>query len=217
MNRRTQALLIASVILMAGLPSASAAERQFALGLRGNIIGGTGDPVNDVLGGGLYGRFSLNEKWRIGMAVDTSTEFDVERVSDQVGMPQDPNVDVIDALGSSVSFSAWIERAYGREDKRTEWFWTAGLGINSVDVEDAQGPLADGGEFDITIDAGTEFLLLASAGVRWKLGNHWEVELAGRLDQHFADWTVTERNTLTTGTVDDYLVKGAHIAFAYRF
>ena len=38
-----------------------------------------------------------------------------------------------------------------------------------------------------------------------------------RLDQHFADWDITDRVSGATASIDDYLLKGVHLAFAYRF
>ena len=86
---------------------------------------------------------------------------------------------------------------YGGDDRRLQWFWTAGAGVNSVDVEDQSGPLAGGGTFDIAIDAGTEWVASASVGLRVRLGERFLFEPAMRLDQRFADWDVTDRVSST--------------------
>ena len=69
-----------------------------------------------------------------------------------------------------------------------------GVGVNSVDVEDQAGPLAGGGTFDVAIDAGTELVASARLGLRVRLGEGFLFEPALRLDQHFADWDITDRN-----------------------
>jgi hypothetical protein len=192
-------------------------DPRWDAGLRLNIIGGTGKPTNDVLGYGLFGRHRLDDRWTVGLGVDISDEFDIERTPELVGLVQDPDAPVVDSKGSSEGLSAWIERRYGDDDRRLQWFWTAGVGVNSVDVEDQAGPLAGGGTFDIAIDAGTELVASASLGLRVRLAERFLFEPALRLDQHFADWDVTDRVSGATASIDDYLLKGVHLAFAYRF
>jgi hypothetical protein len=135
--------------------------------------------------------------------VDVSDEFDIERTPELVGLVQDPEAPVVDSKGSSQGLSAWVERRYGGDDRRLQWFWTAGVGVNSVDVEDQAGPLAGGGTFDVTIDAGTE--LVASAAWVCACGSgRFLFEPALRLDQHFADWTFRSRERCD-GLHDDLL------------
>ena len=58
----------------------------------------------------------------------------------------------------------------------------------------------------------------ASAGLyACGFGERFLFEPALRLDQHFADWDVTDRVSGATASIDDYLLKGVHLAFAYRF
>jgi hypothetical protein len=146
-----------------------------------------------------------------------SDEFDIERTPELVGLVQDREAPVVDSKGSSEGISAWVERRYGGDSRRVQWFWTAGVGVNSVDVEDQAGPLAGGGTFDVAIDADTELVASASLGLRVRLGQRFLFEPALRLDQHFADWHVTDRVTGAAASIDDYLRKGVHLAFAYTF
>ena len=74
-----------------------------------------------------------------------------------------------------------------------------------------------GGSFDIAIDAGTEWVASASVGLRVRVGERFLFEPALRLDQHFADWDITDRASGTSASIDDYLLSGVHLAFAYRF
>jgi hypothetical protein len=192
-------------------------DRRWDAGFRLNIIGGTGKPTNDVLGFGVFGRYRLNDRWAVGLGVDVSDEFDIERTPSLVGLERDPDAPVVDSKGSSEGLNAWVERRYGGDDRRLQWFWTVGAGVNSVDVEDQAGPLAGGGTFDVAIDAGTELVASASLGLRVRLGECFLFEPALRLDQHFADWTLTDRVSGATASIDDYLLRGVHLAFAYRF
>ena len=192
-------------------------DGRWDTGIRLNIIGGSGKPTNDVLGYGVLGRYRLDDRWTLALGVDISDEFDIERTPELVGLEQDPDAPVIDSTGSSEGLNAWIERRYGGDDRRLQWFWTVGAGVNSVDVDDQAGPLAGGGSFDIAIDAGTEWVASASVGLRVRVGERFLFEPALRLDQHFADWDVTDRGSGTTASIDDYVLKGVHLAFAYRF
>ena len=192
-------------------------DRRWDTGIRLNIIGGSGKPTNDVLGYGVLGRYRLDDRWTLGLGVDISDEFDIERTPELVGLEQDPDAPVIDSTGSSEGLNAWIERRYGGDDRRLQWFWAVGAGVNSVDVDDQAGLLAGGGSFDIAIDAGTEWVASASVGLRVRVGERFLFEPALRLDQHFADWDVTDRVSGATASIDDYLLKGVHLAFAYRF
>ena len=56
-----------------------------------------------------------------------------------------------------------------------------------------------------------------SGGLRWRQGQRYGLELSLRADQHFADWTVTDRVSGQTGTVDDYTAKGVALGAAWRF
>lgn len=69
----------------------------------------------------------------------------------------------------------------------------------------------------MAIDAGTELVASASLGLRVRLGEGFLFEPALRLDQHFADWDITDRMSGATASIDAYLLKGVHLAFAYRF
>ena len=198
-------------------PALAEDEHRWDAGLRLNIIGGSGEPTNDVLGYGVFGRYRLDDRWTVGLGVDISDEFDIERTPELVGLVQEPDAPVIDSTGSSEGMYAWIERRYGGVDRRLQWFWTAGAGVNSVNVEDQAGPLAGGGSFHIAIDAGTEWVASASVGLRVQLGERFLFEPALRFDQHFADWDVTDRVSGATASIDDYLLKGVHLAFVYRF
>lgn len=214
--RRTSRLLALLGLWLPGLagPPALAADGDFDLGLRGVVVTGDGEPTNDITGFGLFGHARIDERWSVGFALDHSPEFDVERAPDLLGLVP---TEVVDAKGTSTTLSGWIERTYESGGGPWEWFWSAGLGIVDVSVDDVAGPLAGGGSFDLTIDAGTEWLVAGALGLRRRLGEGWALEAALRADQHFADWTLTDRVSGASGTVDDYLVTGVHFGVLKRF
>lgn len=193
-------------------------DTRFDLGLRAVLTGGNGEPANDVPGGGAFGRWRLNDRWSLGLALDQAS-FDVEEPAGILGLAQLPEEQLspIDVKAEATTVSAWAQRDYGREGGRASWFWGLGLGISTLDVPDATGPLLGGGTFDIRIEADTELLASASAGWRRELGRRWMLELAARADQHFADWTLTDRVSGRTATIDDWLAWGGHLGIGARF
>lgn len=197
--------------------SASAQAGTSEIGLRFNIVGATGKPTNDILGTGIYYRRGLNDRWILGFALDHSPEFDVERPYEFLGLVGDPAAGEVDAVGVSTAIKIFIERSYEEPGRKTEWFWSVGAGINFVDIDPLVGPLADGTQYDLTFDVSNETLLSATLGGRYRLNSGWAFEAALRFDQHMADWTVTDQNTGLRTTIDDYLVKGVHLGFGYRF
>ncbi len=204
-------------ILLCAASASFAGDGKFDLGLRANLVGGNGKPTNDILGSGLFGHYRLNEKWRIGFALDHSGEFDVERTASLLGLVQDPAEPEIDSIGTSTEIKVWAERVYARPHSRWEKFWLAGLGTNSVDVDPLQGTLLSGERFDITTDVSSEFVLVLGVGVRRWFKGDWGIETTLSFDRHLADWNYLDRVSGATGTTDDYTLRGARIGFLKRF
>jgi hypothetical protein len=212
---------VAAVVLVVALSLVGPAQAQSPgfdrnIGLRLNIVTGDGEPTNDIPGGGLFGHYRLNDRWWLGLALDHSPGFDVERPFEILGLASAAPDEEVDADGTMTTFLAWIERVYDRPG-RMEWFWGVGGGGGTVDVDDLIGRRLGGGTYNIVNDVGTELLATASGGFRVDLGSLWAFEFALRLDQHFTDWTVTDRVSGRSATVDDYLLKGGHFGFLYRF
>ena len=212
-------LLALSLFGLTAWPAGSAAAEadRFELGVRLGAVAADGEPTNDIMGGGVYGRYRLSDRWRLGVAVDHSPDFDVERPYEFLGLVGDPAAGEVDAAGTSTNLLAWIERAHPRPGGRWEWFWGAGGGVGFVDVEAVSGPLAAGGRYEIVEEVGTELLLIALAGLRFRLGTAWSLEAALRAEQHHTDWTVTDRRSGRSVDLDDYLTTGGHVGIAYRF
>jgi hypothetical protein len=215
--KKSSSAYLAALATFAVLPlesPVSAQDRRFDLGLRGIITAADGEPANDIPGFGVFGHYRLNDRWSLGVAVDR-TEYDFEEPARIVGLQQDPDLPPIDVVAEATVVSAWLQRDYGRG--RTTWFWGAGLGLASVDVPDAQGPLAGPGTFDIQTEADTEIIASLLAGVHRLLGDRWFLEFALRADQHFADWQLTDRVSGRTGAIDDYLALGGYLGIGFRF
>jgi len=197
-------------------PPAAAQERdgRLTLGGRLDVLAADGEPANDIPTAGVYLRYRLADRWSVGVAVDHSPKFDVERPYEFLGLQ---GAEEVDADGVMTSVTSWIERDHPRPAGRLSWFWTVGAGFATVDVDDVAGRLAGGGRYDITEDVGTELLAGGSVGLRWRFGEAWEIEGALRADRHFTDWTVTDRVSGRTTELDDYLVHGVNLGLAYRF
>ena len=208
--------LVTVIALFLGSACLFAQDPRWDAGVRANIVTASGEPANDILSTGLYVHYYLSNDWALGFAYDRA-DYDFERPWLVLGFEQDPDVEVIDTTTESTVISAWGERLYGSAPHVHTWFLGAGLGHASPDVADVQGPLANGGTFDITTDAGTEILAMVSAGVRRHFGNHISVELALRLDHHFAEWDVLDRVSGRTAQTGDYTAYGLHVGFGTRF
>lgn len=215
MRKALSTALTASVLAF-GPALARGQEGRFDLGVRAVLMAADGEPANDIPGYGVFGHWRLSDRWRLGLAVDTA-EYDFEEPAKIVGLLQSSNEEPIDVKAESTTFSAWIERTFGRPQGRIEWFVGAGLGLASIDVPEATGPLANGGRFDIETEVDSEIVAQLLAGVRRQVGQHWALEFALRADQHFAEWKLRDRVSGRTATVDDYLAWGGHLGVSFRF
>jgi hypothetical protein len=213
--------LLAGVLVAAAtvsLPAAaqpSSAAGGFELGLRANVVGGSGKPANDMLGAGVYARWRLAERWRVGVALDHAPGFDVERPFERVGLESAAGDEEIDADATSTALVGWVERVFPRPGGRLELFWGAGAGVGSVEVDDLVGPRRGGGTYHLVQDVGTELIATASAGLRVRFARRLALEAAARLDQHFTDWQVTDRRSGRTAEYDDYLARSVHLGVAW--
>jgi hypothetical protein len=215
--RRPTVWVSAAVLFVAPCVVEAQSEERFQIGARGIIVTAGGEPANDILSIGGFGRFRLNEAWLLGFSVDQA-EYDFEVPTRVLGLVQPPEpAEVIDGSVSSTIVGAWIEREYGGASSRTVLFWGTGAGIAFIEVDDAAGPLADGGTFDITTDAGTEVIASGIVGFRWRPGSRFFLELAGRVDHHFSEWDVEDRVSGRTGTTEDYTGFGGHFGLGFRF
>lgn len=91
------------------------------------------------------------------------------------------------------------------------------MGIGLVDVDDASDAVEGGGRYDITTDAGTEFIPALAGGLRLLLGERWEAEIAGRYSYHVADWDVRDRLAGRVASVGDYTTLGFYVGLGFRF
>lgn len=201
---------------MLACPIAHGADGRFHLGVWVGVDVADGEPANDIPGFGLQLRYSLNENWALAAGVGL-TEYDFEAPAGILGITQDPSIETVDALAEATTFSAWAERAFAPGEGKTTWFVGAGLGAASVDVPDAVGPRADGGQFDIHTEVSTEIIITGFAGVRRTLGDRWYAEIRVHANQHFADWAMADRVSDATGTIDDYLSLGGQLAAGLRW
>jgi hypothetical protein len=191
-------------------------ELGLDLGLSVAIDATDGTPANDIPGAGVLSRYTLNDKWAIGAAINR-TEYDYEEPAAIVGIVQEPTMEVIDALAEATTVRAWIERSLTDAGSSMRFFLGAGVGAAFTDVSDVAGPRADGGSFDIRTQVDTEIIATVIGGARRVFGERWSGEVAVRAEQHFADWHSTDRVSGAQGSIDDYLTWGVQFTLAYRW
>jgi hypothetical protein len=211
-------MVLGCIAMFVGLGAAAAGAQsgRFTLGARGVLRLADGEPANDIPGAGLFGHYRLSDRWNLAFAVDRA-EYDFEQPAKLLGIEQDPDLEPIDALAESTLVRVAVERTYRRADGPSTWFWGAGAGVASIDVPDAVGRRRDGGEFHVRTEVGTELVASLTAGWRRNLGRRWLLDLALGVDQHFADWQLTDTRSGARGAVDDYLTYGAHLGVGFRF
>lgn len=204
------------LVFLTGLTYAQDQQSRIDIGLRANVLLGDGVPSNDILGYGLIGRYRLNNGWFIGAGVDTY-EYDFERPAKLLGIEQDPNEDVVDALADSTVFFGSVGRLYNETNRGFDWFWSLGVGFASPNVDDVSGPIDGGGIFDLTFDVGNEIHLMGTLGSSYNFSENWSTSFSARLEHHFMDVLVTDTVSGATKKIDSQSPMGAYLSLNYRF
>ena len=206
------------LLFLSGFSSiAYAQEGYISFGFYGNIVGATGEPSNDVLGFGLIGSYHLKDEWFIDVELIQS-EADLERPWKVLGIVQDETaVKTIDAIYDATLIMAHVGQNLRSDSDSYVFYWSAGVGIQTVDVEDVTGPVLGGGTFNITTDVSTETIIGGKLGIKQHLSDKWSMNYALRMDYHIADWTVTDTVSTTTTKIDNYLTKGVLIGVEMKF
>lgn len=200
-------------LFVSGIVLGDVSNVQF--GVRGNGMLGDGTPTNDVLGYGLYGNFALDDEWRVGGALDVA-DFDLERPWQIIGLTQASGTKTVDSKSTSKTVTLWLERMHNLNSS-WDWTWQVGGGFNFVDVDRASGPSQGGGTFNISTNVDTEYLLLGGLGAEYKMSQQWIITGGARIEQHFADWKLTDSVSGTQGSVGDYRLMGISIGTRYQF
>jgi len=214
MSKYSFRVLLALVsIVSCGLTMAETGSYEVGFRFDGNLA--DGEPANDMLGGSILGRYRINSEWLAGAAIEFTSGYDVEEPNEWLNIS---STEVVDASADTTMFSAWIERRYNEKSRGGYWFWTAGLGVNDVDVDDARGMTLEGEDYQIKTDVDTEFVVFATAGRRHNITENWSLDYGVRLARHFGDWTVKDYESGTTKThLDGYTVHGGFFTANYRF
>lgn len=213
-------LRVTLALLTMSMPAtqALAADGDWQIGVRSGILLSGGKPANDITYIGLSGKKRLSDNAYLGASIDQLT-FDFERPWQVLGIAQDKTTKPkdIDAKARSTLFRVFYERDYGKPDESWNPYWNAGLGIASVKVDNATGPVTGGGIFNITTDAGTEIVPTLGAGVRYNITRQFAADLGLGLNYHLADWKVRDSVSGRTASVKSYLTYGLQVGLLYRF
>ncbi len=199
------------------LPTVSLAgtdDANYELTARLNLVGATGTPSNDILGYGLIVHRRLSDDWHLGVSIEHSPEFDVERPNELLDIDSTSETD---AVASMTMLTAVAERRYALGEGNWTGFWNLGVGIASIDADNAKGDVEGGGRFDIEVDADTETVLLGGAGFIQRLSESWSARYEATIERHLADWTVTDRVSGASDSYGDYTVSGVRLGVNYRF
>lgn len=195
----------------------TAPSPRWELGYRGGTSLGQGEPANDLpIPASLFLRRQLDERWAIAAWLEHAAG-DFETPAKVVGLVQDPSVADIDADLSTWTLGLAGERTLAFFEHEARLFAQFGAAVSMLDADDAQGPLAGGGTFDITTDPGSEFLATLGLGYRRPFARRWSFEALARYDHHFADWEVRDRLSGNTGSVDDYPSYALLLGLSYSF
>lgn len=181
--------------------------------LRADVKVGPGEPANDMLAGTLGLGWTIDDRWSVGLSLEHSPEFDVETPYAKFGVQRD---EASDAAGTELSLHVFAERRYRRSADRY-LFWTAGAGLGFIDVDDLQDTGDDGRQFDLSFDTGTEILVDITAGQRHRIAQRWWLGYGLRLEERFADWTITDRESGESIAIGDYFVYGAFFGARFAF
>lgn len=205
-----------AVVVILALADSPAHADDLEFGIRSQVSAANGEPANDIIATGVFVRYPLTDRWRIGFVFDHA-QYDFERPWQFVGVQQSNAVGVVDATVKANRFGLWLQRDF--IDSASSWRWYAGLGLStaSPEVSDASGPTDAGGTFDVRTDAGTETIMSIAAGVGTRLSDQWSWELAVRADHHRAHWQIRDRVSGATGSLGDYTALGLHASMAFRF
>jgi len=194
---------------------------QYEVGLRfdGNLSNGS--PANDILGYSATVHYRLTRDWLLGFALE-SARFDFERPYSEFDYqsinPATGSEEVIDSIANSLMASVWFERRYDEPAIGGYWFWTAGGGINDVDVDEIAGTRTGNVAFKLKADVDTELVATVTAGRRHNVTSSWTLGYGIRLEQRFGDWTLTDTTTgEKTIAVDGYSVHGMFLSTSFRF
>lgn len=211
-NRLSMVLLVGCIFMVQPTMAMSLAKSD--IGIRADVNVGPGKPVNDMLGASMIGHIPFNELWLLGLALSVA-DFDVERPNSELGLMTQ---DKLDAEASSVMLSSWIERRINEQDSGSYWFWTAGMGLNSVDVNNLKGTTISGEDFELKFDIDIEVEMALTAGRRDHINKNWVLGYGLKAAYRFGDWHAknllgTEKKTIH----NSYDVSGVFVETSYQF
>ena len=189
------------------------AEDKLQIGARTGIFLASGEPANDMIFYGVYGRYLLKPNWFLGVGADF-LDFDFETPNKILKIK---STVVNDASASNTIISAWIERRYGQESDAWKPFVLAGLGLGLTDVDDVKGNVVGGGTYDIVTDGGTEIIPFVGVGYRYAFSKRFEADFAARAQYHIGGWDIKDRTSGLKGSVDDYFAYGGYVGLLFRF
>jgi Outer membrane protein beta-barrel domain len=188
-------------------------EENLHIGGRFGIMAANGEPANDMMMYGVFGRYRFKPRWHWGLGVDFLS-FDFERPYSILKIQSTVEND---ADASNTIISTWLEYEYTLGTPNWIPFFLGGIGVGITDVDDVRGDIPGGGTYDIAADGGTEVIPMVGLGLRHRLGDRLAAEFGARAQYHIGGWDVKDRISGLTGSVDDYFAYGAYAGVVFRF
>jgi len=216
MNLSALALLM--LIMFSSLSfSVNAAEGDRIFGVYANVFGASGQPSGDVLGIGFMTQYQLKNLWFLDIEL-IQTEADFDNPLKVLELAQDESItSTVNAVYNSTIVMLRLGKIIKTSNPVFDAYWSAGLGINTIDVDTITGPLLEGESFKVATDAQTETLIGLSGGIRQHLNDNWDINYALRINYHVADWTVKDIISSTSKKIDNYVLYGVMIGVERRF
>ena len=132
----TARILLVTLFTLATFNARAEADGQYELSGHLNIVGASGKPSNDIPGLGFIVHRRLTEEWYLGLSLENSTDFDVERPNEELDID---SVSETDALATMNMITVVAERRFPLESENWTGFWNLGGGIADIDIDNATG------------------------------------------------------------------------------
>ncbi len=210
------AALVTHAVRAAEISASNAPDPDFALGVRSGVQLSNQSPIEDLSGLGVVGRIQLAKNREFGLGIDVLSD-DIDDPAGEIGLAlpdgaRHPSTEIMADV-----ISVWGQQNFDVESARFRPFALIGLALSSIHMDTHKGQLADGTQYDLRTNAGTEHIFMAGGGVRLRLAGRLELETAIRGEYHLANWTIEDRVSGAYVASDDYPALAAYLGLSAEF
>lgn len=211
---KSACLAATGLVLLTLLPAASSCAEgsHVEIGARASAMHISQSVADEMVGVGLLWRYHVRDDWFVVFSLD-SYKYEIDDPLGLIGNPQS-------GVGLPVR-NAVFTTALGKNQQlgetRFDWFWHAGIGVGFASVSSKSGVDNSGEPYDLHTDAGTEIHMSAALGAAYHLSSRWTLVGASRVEHHFVDLQIDERESDTLYTVESLTPIGVFLSMNYRF